>query len=128
MSDPYMRRFEQDRALRDAAKDLVQQDLDFLRGNNAERGVGGRIADRARSGASNLAGEATDYASDNRGTVAAGVALAGAALALAIFRRPLLEAIGDLIGLNDQAEIEGQEPEGAELHSDSDAGIQGDVR
>ncbi len=123
MSDPYKMRFEQDRALRDAARNLLQQDMAFLRGHNTKCGAGVRLTDRAASGASFFAEHVADYASNKRGTVATGVALAGAAIALAIFRRPLMDALGNLTGLKDNPE-----PEGQDLHSDNDTEIQGDAQ
>ena len=104
MSDPYRLRFEQDRALRDAARDLVQQDVDFLRGDNARRSAAERIGDRAGAKASSLAGKAFDFASANSGAVTTGVALAGVVIALTIFRQPLIATICEWIGIDPEQE------------------------
>jgi len=100
VEDPYKRRFEQDRSLRDAARTLLQQDVEFLRGDNARRSVATRMADRAKSGASSAAEEASAFVSDNRGSVAGGAALAGVALAVALFRRPLFDLFCQISGLS----------------------------
>lgn len=86
----------QDRALRNAAKRLVKADLGFLKGDVAEKGLGGRIADRAKDGAAGIAESAADFAGENKLQVGTGLVVAAAAFAGWIFRDRLGDAIYDL--------------------------------
>jgi len=114
MGDPYKLRFEEDRAIRTAAKRLVEEDLAFLRGDNARRNVGTRRVDRTKNGAGKLAEDASQFACENSSAVASGVVLTAAALALVLFRRPLLEMVGEMFDFESAPE-----PEGQDLHSDT---------
>ena len=73
MSD-LAQRLAEDKALRDAALGLFKADLALVRADLAERGIGQRIADRLGEGAMDMLDEAVDYAEDNQGKVAAGLA------------------------------------------------------
>ena len=64
---------KEDRVLRDAARALFLTDLQLIRQDVRERGVGQRLADRLGEGASDMMEDAVDYASDNRGVIAAAV-------------------------------------------------------
>lgn len=83
-------RLEQDRALRDAALRLFKTDLAVIRGEVEARGIGARLTDRLTEGAMDLLDDAIDYADDNRGKVALGVAAA----ALVAAHGPILRALG----------------------------------
>ena len=89
-------RLADDKALRDAALALFKADLALVRADLAERGVGARVADRLGESAMDIVDEGIDYAEENKGKVAAGVA----AVVLWFARRPILEALGRLIGAN----------------------------
>lgn len=102
----------EDRAMRDAALALFKADLGFIRNDLDSRSIGGRIADRLGDGARELADDALDYASDNKGVVAA----AFAAVVLWFARAPILDAIGDLFSDDDEPGDE-QEPEPAPRRS-----------
>ncbi len=91
-----------DRALRDAALRVFRDDLRFVREDLSDRGVGGRIADRLGDASLDLLDEAADYAEDNKGAVAAGIA----AVILWFARTPLLHGLADLLGLEDEDEDE----------------------
>jgi hypothetical protein len=88
----------EDRALRDAALALFKADLRFIRNDLGRRGIGQRVADRLGDGAHELADDALEYASDNKGVVAAAVA----AVVLWFARKPILNAIGDLFDGGDE--------------------------
>jgi len=87
----------EDRALRNAAKKLVKADFAFLKGDMAAKGIGGRIADRAKDGAADIAENTADYANENRVKVGTGIAVAALAFAGWIFRDRLSDAIYDLV-------------------------------
>ena len=108
MSDPE-RRLTEDKALRDAARGLFKADLALVRADLAERGLGQRIADRLGESTMDVIDEAVDYAEDNKGKVAAGIA----AVVLWFARRPILDALGRLIG-------DDEEPADGDGRSDHD--------
>lgn len=86
----------EDRYLRDSARALVEADVAHLKADLAHKGVGARIADRAKEGATDLYDEAVDMAGDNKGAIAA---LLGAVV-LWLARNPILS----MFGWGDQAE------------------------
>ncbi len=94
-------RLAEDKALRDAALALFKADLALVRADLDERGLGKRISDRLGESTMEMLDEATDFAEDNKGKVAAGVA----ALILWFARGPILDALGRLIG-EDEDEAE----------------------
>ena len=102
----------EDRALRDAALALFKADLRFIRNDLGHRGIGARVADRLGDGARELADDALDYASDNKGVVATAIA----AVVLWFARAPILDALGDLFDEDDEDELE-PEPEPAARRS-----------
>ncbi len=83
----------EDRALRNAAKRLVKADLGFLKGDMAEKGLGSRIAGRAKEGAAGIAENTAEYADENRIKVGAGLAIGIAAFFGWIFRDRLSDAV-----------------------------------
>ena len=91
------RRLGEDKALRDAALALFKADLALVRADLAERGLGQRIADRVGEGTMEMLDEATDFAEDNKGKVAAGIA----AVILWFARGPILDALGGLLRVDD---------------------------
>jgi hypothetical protein len=102
----------EDKALRDAALALFKADLALVRADLAERGLGQRIADRVGEGTMEMLDEATDFAEENKGKVAAGIA----AVILWFARGPILDALGRLIGVED----DGAEPADADGRSRND--------
>lgn len=105
-------RLADDKALRDAALALFKADLALVRADLAERGAGARIADRLGESAMDIVDEGLDYAEANKGKVAAGVA----AVVLWFARRPILNALGRLIGTDE----DGAEPPDADSRSEDD--------
>lgn len=86
----------EDRLMRDAAKRLVKSDIAYLKGDMAEKGIGGRAADRAKDGAADLAENAADYADAHRAQVGTGIAVAVLAIIAWIFRDRIADAIHDM--------------------------------
>ncbi|BBC72759.1 conserved hypothetical protein [Altererythrobacter sp. B11] len=82
-------RLAEDKALRDAARELFLTDIQFVRGDARARGIGGRLADRLTEGSADMAEEAADFATAHRS------AIVGAAAAAALFlaRRPIIEVM-----------------------------------
>lgn len=78
-----------DRHVRDAARALVEADLQNLRSDLSARSIGDRAKDRLTQGASEVYEEAIEVAADNKGALAAIVA----ALALWFARNPILEVL-----------------------------------
>ncbi|MCH2488007.1 MAG: hypothetical protein MK010_09735 [Erythrobacter sp.] len=79
----------EDKRLRDAARALVDADIENLKSDLATRSAGGRIADRLAEGASDVYDEALDVAKDHKGALAA----IGAAAILWFARNPVLTAL-----------------------------------
>ena len=75
-----------DRTLRNAAKRLLRHDVAAVKGDVSERGLGGRMLDRARDGASEAAQGAAGYADEHRAQVGTGLAVGIGALLAYIFR------------------------------------------
>ncbi len=82
-------RMVEDRHLRDAARALVEADIDNLRADLSAKGIKERAVDRITEGASEVYEEAIEVAADHKGALAAIVA----ALALWFARHPILEAL-----------------------------------
>ena len=106
-----------DRALRDAAWEVVAQDVSWLQADLERRSVGGRVIDRLGEGAKTVAGKAGKAAGKNRGVIA----LVVGAVALWLARAPILRGLSRLLrksgdaaqsGVNADADIrETEEPE-----------------
>ena len=93
-------RLAEDKALRDAALALFKADLALVRADLDERGLAKRIADRVGESTMDMLDEAVDYAEDNKGKVAAGLA----AVVLWFARGPILGSLDRLIGAADDDE------------------------
>lgn len=79
----------EDRHVRDAARALVESDIQNLRADLSVKGIGERAVDRIAEGASEVYDEAIEVAADHKGALAAIVA----ALVLWFARHPILEAL-----------------------------------
>lgn len=92
------RQFREDKALRDAAKAVLDADLAHFKASLEQQGIGGRIADqltgkfkrRITAGAKDTIANAKQQASDHPGALAAIIA----AIILWLARQPLLRALG----------------------------------
>ncbi|TMM49835.1 hypothetical protein [Qipengyuania marisflavi] len=89
MSDP-LTRIRDDKYLRDAARTLVDADIQHLRYGLTHQGLTGRVMGWLKDGASEVYEEALDVAADNKGALAALLA----AVALWFARNPLLSLFG----------------------------------
>jgi hypothetical protein len=92
------RRLAEDEALRDAALALFKADLALVRADLAERGVGARIKDRLGESTMEMVDGAVDFAEENKGKVAAGLA----AVILWFARGPILDALERLVGADEE--------------------------
>lgn len=95
-------RLAEDKALRDAALALFKADLALVRADLEERGVGARIGDRLSESTMDLLDEGLDFAEENKGKVAAGLA----AIVMWFARGPILDALADLLGLDEDDDEE----------------------
>ena len=93
-------RLAEDKALRDAALALFKADLALVRADLDERGLAARLKDRVGESTMEVLDDAVDIAEDNKGKVAAGIA----AIILWFARGPILDALGRLIGDEDEDE------------------------
>ncbi|MFN4112393.1 MAG: hypothetical protein ACK4GD_00465 [Sphingomonadaceae bacterium] len=84
-------RLAEDKALRDAARALIDADLARLKGTVAARSVPARAMDRATEGAVEVLEQVADAAGRNKGVIAA---LVGAT-AIWLARHPLLALLDD---------------------------------
>ena len=82
-------RLIEDRHIRDAARALVEADLQNLRADLSVKSLGERAIDRITDGASEVYDEAVEVAADHKGALAAIVA----ALLLWFARHPILDAL-----------------------------------
>lgn len=99
----------EDRALRDAALELFKADLRFIREDLQERGIGQRVTERVGDSAKELADDALSYAGEHKSIVAAAIA----AVVLWFARSPIMQAVEDLFGSENDDE---GEPKEAEQH------------
>jgi hypothetical protein len=97
MADP-ARQLLEDRALRDAARELVQGDIGYIREGLANRGIPARILDRATGSAREISGEAAIAAKENAVTLGTGVAVGALAAMAWVFRSQLSQIACDLMG------------------------------
>lgn len=94
-------RFIEDRAIRDAARSVLTEDIELLRASLAEQGIASRvstgvsstISGRIRAGAHDLLAEVRAQAGERKGVIA----LLVAAIVLWFARGPILEVIEDLL-------------------------------
>lgn len=83
------RRFIDDRTTRNAARSLFDTRLAQIKGDLAARGIGGRLADKAKADALALAQESLAVAKESKGIIAA----TAGALLLWAFRNPIRDAL-----------------------------------
>ncbi len=79
-------RMKEDKALRDAARALVQADIAHLKSDISDKGIGERMLDNISEGAKDVFESAAETADNHRGTLAA---LIGA-VALWFARNPIM--------------------------------------
>lgn len=103
---PMKLRLTQDRALRDAARAVVTNDVDYIKADVAEHGVASRVWSTGADYARIMADGAIDVAKENRGKLSGGLALLATGLALWIYR----DQIGDLVS----GMVDGLQPDEAD--------------
>lgn len=89
MSDPV--RLAEDKALRDAARGLLDSDIARVKAALAERSIPARAMDRATDGAVDVLEQVSEAAARHKGVIAAAIG----ALALWLARNPLLAMLDD---------------------------------
>lgn len=116
-------RFVEDRALRDAARAVIEEDIGRIRGSLGEQGVASRVSSRVgssisgrvRAGASDVLEQAKQQASDHRGVLA----LVVGAIMLWLMRGPLLALVG-----RDDDEDTQDEGNGEDAGAEADTGAE----
>lgn len=112
-------RFVEDRALRDAARAVLDEDIARLRASLGEQGVASRVTSsigttvtgRLKAGASDVLVSAKDTAIENRGMIA----LLVSAVLLWLMRGPLLALMTEEdFAPEDGADMDGADMDGAE--------------
>lgn len=96
MSDR-LKRLAEDRAARNAAREIFHANLKNVVDDFETRGIGERIADRATQGAREFGAQVLEVAKDSKGVIAGVVA----ALVLWLCRAPLISWVSDLCGNED---------------------------
>ncbi|VVT15257.1 hypothetical protein [Erythrobacter sp. EC-HK427] len=91
-----LRQLEEDRALRDAAKGLLDRDIAHLRGDVSAQNIGKRAAIRLREGAEGVGGDASAFVRENPGRVGSAAALGVGLVLLVAFRTQLSDWVGAL--------------------------------
>ncbi len=102
----------EDRAMRNAAKGLVKNSIDNVKGDMAQRGFGARVAARAKDGAAQIADDSVDFVRNHGSQVGAGLVFGALALVGWVFRERIADAIYDIV--NREEDAEGGEPTEAE--------------
>lgn len=120
--------FIEDRALRDAARDVFMADIEHARTSTSGQGIATRIGSRVGDGAKDVFEVAKVHADDNRGILAA---LIGA-IVLFFAREPILEIFG-ITPSKDESEtvvaedgIPVENDEAVELERQADQPVSGD--
>ncbi len=85
-------RYEKDRALRDAARDFLLDDMDHARTNLTPNAIAGRVTSRIGNGAKDVLDVAKDKAGDHRTLIAAIIA----AVVLWLGREPIRDLFDSL--------------------------------
>ena len=96
MSDA-IRRFIQDRTLRNSARAVFDADVAQVKADLSARNMAGRAADTVKDEAVGIMVEGLEIAAANK-AVTAGI---GSALTLWLLRRPIISAVKELIGDRD---------------------------
>jgi len=91
--DGLEQKLEQDRAHRNAARRLLEADLDFVKGDVQERSIQKRAADGVSHTSATLAEQAINYARANPLPVVGGLV----ALLILLFRGRILDLLIDLM-------------------------------
>jgi hypothetical protein len=123
LSAPLPDRFIEDRALRDAARAVLTEDVERLRAQLGEQGIASRVSSsvsstittRIRTGARDVLAQAQAQAGDHKGVLA----LLIGAIILFLARGPILEWF-ETFGTDDDTEDNASEAESPEPASEGD--------
>ena len=97
MSDDIDRQLREDRALRNAARAILDADMAHLRASLVGKSIGSRIVDRIGRGAADVFDEAVEVADSHKGALATLLA----AVVLWFARNPLIALFSDDAGEDD---------------------------
>lgn len=101
------RQLDEDRAMRDTARDLFKGDVSLIRSELDHKSVSARLASRVGTGAAELIDDAAGFAEANPGKLALGAGAAlgvgAAALALWLAREPILNTLSGFLGQDDES-------------------------
>ena len=90
---PMKRRLMEDRAMRDAAREVVDRQIAWFKAGAGEPGFASHVVETGKDYARTVADGALDLARENRGKLSGGLAVAALAAAAWLFRGQL----GDLV-------------------------------
>lgn len=100
--------FYQDRALRDAARDVLVADIEHARASLSGKAIAGRVAGRVGDGAKDVLEVAKGHADDKRGILAIIIAF----IALWFAREPIAEIFSEVFSeLDETLEDETETPD-----------------
>lgn len=97
---------EETRAQRNTSKALFEARLGKVRAEIEERGLGGRIADKASADARHVVDSAMDIANNSKGIIAATLG----ALAVWFLRNPIMALADRLMACDEDRELDEAEP------------------
>jgi hypothetical protein len=109
--------FHEDKALRDAARDVVLADIDHARRLLSRQGLATRVTGRIGDGAKDVFEVAKGHALDKRAIIAGLIAL----LALWFARQPLMEIFG-LVAAPVEGDADGQSEATHEVETNAQVG------
>ncbi|MEM8773276.1 MAG: hypothetical protein AAGD92_16670 [Pseudomonadota bacterium] len=109
--------FYEDRALRDAARDVLFADVEHAKNTLSGRAIAGRVAGRVGDGAKDVLEVAKVHATDKQGLLAGLIAI----VALFLAREPIMEVLGLAEAVEDDSLTE------AEAEPDDEASLDGDI-
>ena len=113
------RQLEQDRALRDSAREVFQKELAHVRRETRPGALGERIANRIGEKADAASDAAVDFAGNHGKTLAAGIFAMVAGAGLWIARGPIAERFNALLGNRNESDA-GEDVGALEAEDDQD--------
>ncbi|WP_336977462.1 hypothetical protein [Altererythrobacter fulvus] len=102
MSRKLEAQLQEDRALRDAAREVFYAELAHARTEATPAALGQRIADRIGARADEASDAAIEFADRHGTTVIAGLAAAATAAGLWLARKPILSGLARMTGKRDE--------------------------
>lgn len=112
---PTKRRLIEDRAMRDAAREVVNREVAWFKAGAGEPGFASHVLESGRDYAGTVAEGAMDLARDNRGKLSGGLALAAIGLAVWLYRGQLADLVTGIVdgltGTDDEADDASNQPD-----------------